>query len=578
MRNYFREGYEDGDIYGSRSYDRGQPNAFNNALPLAPVRAPEAPAVSNAFRPRDAGWGGNVIDVQNNPYFGTAGGPNAMGNFESVGSLGSGNGRGFADLAALSDQSFDRGFFAGGDSEQDYGIDPARLQQVLDAEGIQIYEEMLPGNAVRRYLVNRNGELVGQPVEGSMDDDNFGIAAGIMAAVVTAGVASWANAGGAAAGAATSSAAPVWNAALAESAVGTAGYGASSAGLGGGAGALAGAGAAEVGTLGSIPSAPGYVPPLETVGTIASPTANLPSLAQLGPAVATPGIGTLGQMAGGAATSAVPGLDATPTPQVTAPQVTETIPSLNAPVLPAGAAMNAAQAESASRTPGYGPSSAGPGGSPGSPSFDLGGWEKLISPGLQVGSALFQQDSLNKANESLERSNAAQLAEIRRQYDLTREDTRVQRELGIEGMRTARDMTARAPTAAEVMAEPGYQFGLDQGMVGLDRQRARSGGRVSGEALTSAAKYAGDYATGRYDNSWRRRNDTIQQNLQLAGLGGNATTTAVNAGGNSSSQLVNAFARNGESQAASSLARGNVWGNLLNQGASWWNNRDQPRP
>lgn len=83
-------------------------------------------------------------------------------------------------------------------------------------------------------------------------------AAAIAGAVYGGGYLAAGEAGaGAGAGAAAAESAPVWNAALAESAAGTAGYGASSAGAGGGAGLLSGGAAAGAGSTAGAAGAGG---------------------------------------------------------------------------------------------------------------------------------------------------------------------------------------------------------------------------------------------------------------------------------------------------------------------------------
>lgn len=66
-------------------------------------------------------------------------------------------------------------------------------------------------------------------------------------------------------------------------------------------------------------------------------------------------------------------------------------------------------------------------------------------------------------------------------------------------------------TPQEVMQDPGYQFGLQQGQQALDRKIAAMGGRVSGAALKAAARYGTDYASTGYNAAYQRRNDHIAQ-------------------------------------------------------------------
>jgi len=154
-----------------------------------------------------------------------------------------------------------------------------------------------PGYQRMTQLLDQNGNIIARDNPEAFDSfhqDTYRNAAGTVAAVLGAGYGIQALAGtGAAAGAGVGAAegagaatasgyAPAMNAALADSAVGTAGYGASSAGLGGGAtaswgagagytaDALAGGGAAATG---SVPAATGAAP---TAGTAAAQPASAP--------------------------------------------------------------------------------------------------------------------------------------------------------------------------------------------------------------------------------------------------------------------------------------------------------------
>src|SRR5574343_105280 len=56
----------------------------------------------------------------------------------------------------------------------------------------------------------------------------------------------------------------------------------------------------------------------------------------------------------------------------------------------------------------------------------------------------------------------------------------------------------RLPTLQEAQAMPGYQFGLDQGIKGVNASAAARGGLLTGGAVKAAERYATDYATSKY--------------------------------------------------------------------------------
>lgn len=124
-------------------------------------------------------------------------------------------------------------------------IDTTQLQQWLAANGMQYGVDL---DTAKNALIDRSGNAVAGS-EYSVDDTGdfmrdaaLLIAAGYFGGNALSGAYGGGAAGATAGGAAAAESAPVWNAALAESAAGTAGYGASSAGAGGGATAAWGAG------------------------------------------------------------------------------------------------------------------------------------------------------------------------------------------------------------------------------------------------------------------------------------------------------------------------------------------------
>ncbi len=123
----------------------------------------------------------------------------------------------------------------------------------------------------------------------------------------------------------------------------------------------------------------------------------------------------------------------------------------------------------------------------------------------------------------------------------------------------------RTPTAEEIMSDPGYQFGLQQGQLGLDRKAAAMGGRVSGAALKAASRFNTDYASTGYGAAYQRGQDRLNRLAAIAGIGQTATSGSAAAGQSASSNISNALQSQGNATAASQLAQGNIWGNAANQ-------------
>lgn len=137
-------------------------------------------------------------------------------------------------------------------------------------------------------------------------------------------------------------------------------------------------------------------------------------------------------------------------------------------------------------------------------------------------------------------------------------------------------------TGASLTTEPGYQFGLNQGMNALQSSQAAKGGLYSGAALKAANQYAQDYAGTKYNEAFNR--DQAQKNQaynMLTGVssGGMAANNQVTASGqNAANQIGNALSSQGDARASGYLAQGNIWGNALNQGISAYSRQGYSMP
>lgn len=193
------------------------------------------------------------------------------------------------------------------------------------------------------------------------------------------------------------------------------------------------------------------------------------------------------------------------------------------------------------------------------------GIESLVGGGLALVGSIIGADATNDAAQTQADSTAAGIGEQRRQFDLTREDYKPYREAGVRGLGAFESELNRPVTAADVMDDPGYQFGLTQGQTALDRKIAAMGGRVSGAALKAAARYGTDYATTGYNAAYQRRQDRLNRLAALAGIGQSATGSSAQAGMNMANNVSGMLTAQGDASAAAQLARGNIWGNTANQ-------------
>lgn len=153
---------------------------------------------------------------------------------------------------------------------------------------------------------------------------------------------------------------------------------------------------------------------------------------------------------------------------------------------------------------------------------------------------------------------------------------------GADGSAASGYGSFKTPTAEEVMAQPGYQFGLDQGQNALNRQLNARGMSYSGAQLKAANMFGSNYGTQQYQNAFNNLQSSNQQAYnQLMGAAGMGQASANNtaaAGQQFGAQAGQNMIGAGNAQAANSLAQGNIWGSAINQGVSAYRNRPAESP
>ena len=188
-----------------------------------------------------------------------------------------------------------------------------------------------------------------------------------------------------------------------------------------------------------------------------------------------------------------------------------------------------------------------------------------IVGGSAIVGGVLQSNAAGRAASKQAASTDRATEEQGRQYDQTREDYAPYRDAGVKALGQYETEINAPVTSADVMSDPGYQFGLSQGQLGLDRKAAAAGGRVSGAALKSAAEYANNYATTGYNAAYQRRQDRLNRLASLANVGQTATGGSAAAGAAKSNAISNLLSSQGDASAAASMAQGNIWGNTVNQ-------------
>jgi len=153
------------------------------------------------------------------------------------------------------------------------------------------------------------------------------------------------------------------------------------------------------------------------------------------------------------------------------------------------------------------------------------------------------------------------------QYDQTREDTRVQREVGDEALnylsgalQPGGEYSPQPFEMGDFTADPGYQFRFDQGEQAGQNALSAGGMKLSGRAAKELTRYGQGFASNEYGNVYNRKfgefnqNEANKQNylsrqMQLAGYGSQGINTAAGAGANQANQNQANYINTGANQA-----------------------------
>lgn len=188
-------------------------------------------------------------------------------------------------------------------------------------------------------------------------------------------------------------------------------------------------------------------------------------------------------------------------------------------------------------------------------------------------SADSNRSAANKAADATKQANDAQ----ERMYNQTRQDNMPMLDQRNWALGQLRDMLAKPIDGQTVQQQPGYQFGLDQGMTQLQRAMNARGMRNSGSMLQEATKFGQDYAGSKMNDYIAQRNAMASPYQSLAGLGQSGATQIGAAGTNAANAFGQNMMANANMQGAAGIANANVWGNGINQLTGWYANQNRNR-
>lgn len=196
-------------------------------------------------------------------------------------------------------------------------------------------------------------------------------------------------------------------------------------------------------------------------------------------------------------------------------------------------------------------------------------WRTIISVGATLLGANQESNAASNAAETQAGATDRGVAENARQYDTTRADYAPYRAAGVTALGQLQSEMNTPMTAVDATRDPGYQFGLTQGQMALDRKASAAGGRLSGASLKAAARYGNDYATTKYESAYSRnyqaKQDRLNRLAALAGVGQSATGSTAAAGASAAGANAGLITAQGNASAAAQMAQGNIWGSAINQ-------------
>lgn len=125
----------------------------------------------------------------------------------------------------------------------------------------------------------------------------------------------------------------------------------------------------------------------------------------------------------------------------------------------------------------------------------------------------------------------------------------------------------RGFTLSDFVADPGYQFRVDEGKKALENSAAARGGLLSGNTLRAITQYGQDMGSQEFGNAYNRWNNDMTQRFNrlssLAGTGQTATRDVATMGTNAATQAGQNTVDMGNARAAGRVGAANAMTNTL---------------
>lgn len=190
-------------------------------------------------------------------------------------------------------------------------------------------------------------------------------------------------------------------------------------------------------------------------------------------------------------------------------------------------------------------------------------WGRVLDYGIPIVGGLLEREGSKDAARASERGILAGIEENRRQYDQTRTDM-------LPWLEAGRGALGRLNDPNAFTASPGYAFQREEGTRDIGNSFAAQGGAQSGNALRRLAEFNSGLAAQDYGNWWNRQ-------AGLAGVGQTSAQNLGSFGANTSGNVSNLLAQQGNARASGVAGSTNAVTGILQNLLSTYGRRNPQR-
>lgn len=204
------------------------------------------------------------------------------------------------------------------------------------------------------------------------------------------------------------------------------------------------------------------------------------------------------------------------------------------------------------------------------------GLSTAVSAGAGLLGGFMQSSAASSAAKSQERAAQIAAQTQKQMYDQTRADLAPYRDIGsyagTQLQNRLTDLTSPiVMDQATLMATPGYQFNLSQGLKAAQNSAAARGLGLSGAAIKGATSYATGLADSTYQNQFNNaalnQQNAYNRLLGVTQLGANSAAQTGQLGANAAQGIAQAQQNAGTAQAAGGIASTNALTGAFNNAA-----------